>query len=43
MRSMLQSYLQMSNDPLVGGVSGYFSGMSTEQFLWFKSFTILEV
>ncbi|KAF8347806.1 hypothetical protein F5887DRAFT_667049 [Amanita rubescens] len=43
MRALLQSYLQMSNDPLVGGVSGYFTGMNTEQFLWFKSFTVLEV
>ncbi|SRR6266576_735901 len=43
MRAMLHSYLQMSNDPLVGGVSGYFSGTNTEQFLWFKCFTVLEV
>ncbi|KAF8630459.1 hypothetical protein AX15_002908 [Amanita polypyramis BW_CC] len=35
-------YLQMSNDPLVGGVSG-FLGINTEHLIWFKCFIALEV
>jgi len=32
----------MSNDPLVGGVAGYFAGTNSDQFLWFKCFVVLE-
>ncbi|KAK2463596.1 hypothetical protein APHAL10511_004347 [Amanita phalloides] len=41
-RALPHLYLKMSNDPLVGGVSGYF-GTNTDHFLWFKCFTVLEV
>lgn len=40
--TLLQLYLQMSNDPLVGGVAGYFAGTNSDQFLWFKCFVVLE-
>ncbi|KAF8745474.1 hypothetical protein AX14_008900 [Amanita brunnescens Koide BX004] len=41
-RTLLRLYIQMSNDPLVGGIAGYFTGTNPDQFVWFKSFIVLE-
>lgn len=34
-------YVNMSQDPLIGGAMGYFG--SAENFVWFKSFLCLEM
>ena len=41
MRSLIPLYIQMSNDPLVGGLAGFFGDNS--HLLWFKTFLYLEV
>jgi hypothetical protein len=40
MRSLIPLYVQMSNDPLVGGLAGFFGDNS--HLLWFKAFLYLE-
>jgi hypothetical protein len=40
-RRLPELYIQLSNDPLVGGLLGYFG--DSEHLLWFKSFLLLEV
>lgn len=40
MRSLIPLYVQMSNDPLVGGLAGFFGDNS--HLLWFKTFLYLE-
>ncbi|KIL69356.1 hypothetical protein M378DRAFT_184524 [Amanita muscaria Koide BX008] len=41
-KSLVQTYLMMSNDPLLGSASGYF-GPIGDKMVWFNSFVTLEL
>lgn len=40
MKAITTYYMSEYNDPLIGGVSGYFG--ETNNFIWFKTFILLE-
>ena len=42
MKEIVDYYLTTYNDPLIGGVMGFFGPAKAESFHWFRTFVIME-
>ena len=42
MKGIIDYYLTAYNDPLIGGVMGFFGPAKAESFNWFRTFVIME-
>ncbi|EPT01234.1 hypothetical protein FOMPIDRAFT_1161861 [Fomitopsis schrenkii] len=42
MKAIIDYYLTTYNDPLIGGVMGFFGPAKAESFSWFRTFVIME-